>query len=74
MGSTPIIVVGSGIAGLWTALNAAPRPVLVLTAGALGRQSATQWAQGGIAAALSEDDSPQQHAADTVAAGAGPGR
>lgn len=64
-------MVGSGIAGLWTALNASPRPVLVLTSGSLGRQSATQWAQGGIAAALGEDDSPRQHAADTAAAGSG---
>ncbi|WP_220338370.1 L-aspartate oxidase [Wenzhouxiangella sediminis] len=71
MSSRPIIVVGSGIAGLWTALHAAPAPVLMLTSGAFGRQSATEWAQGGIAAALGEDDDPGQHAADTVAAGAG---
>lgn len=71
MNPPPIIVVGSGIAGLWTALNAAPEPVLVLTAGAFGRQSASEWAQGGIAAALGDDDSPRLHAADTVAAGAG---
>jgi len=71
MKSLPIIVVGSGIAGLWTALKAAPAPVLVLTAGALGRESATEWAQGGIAAALGEGDSPKHHAADTVAAGGG---
>jgi len=69
--SPPIIVVGSGIAGLWTALNCAPLPVLVLTAGAFGRQSASEWAQGGIAAALDERDSPGQHAADTMTAGAG---
>ncbi len=71
MSSRPIIVVGSGIAGLWAALHAAPAPVLILTAGAFGRQSATEWAQGGIAAALGDDDDPGQHAADTVAAGAG---
>lgn len=71
MKALPIIVVGSGIAGLWTALKAAPRPVLVLTAGALGRQSATEWAQGGIAAALGAGDSPQWHAVDTITAGAG---
>jgi L-aspartate oxidase len=71
MRSPPIIVVGSGIAGLWTALKAAPRPVVVLTAGGFGRQSATEWAQGGIAAALGPDDDPAMHAADTVAAGAG---
>lgn len=71
MKQQPIIVVGSGIAGLWTALKAAPEPVVMLTAGAFGRQSATEWAQGGIAAALGEGDSPEAHAADTVSAGAG---
>lgn len=67
----PIIVVGSGIAGLWTALKAAPEPVVMLTAGALGRHSASEWAQGGIAAALGDGDLPGAHAADTIAAGAG---
>jgi L-aspartate oxidase len=67
----PIIVVGSGIAGLWTALRAAPAPVLLLTAGGFGRESSSEWAQGGIAAALGEDDCPAQHAEDTIAAGAG---
>lgn len=67
----PVIVVGSGIGGLWTAINAAPRPVLMLTSGTFGQQSSTAWAQGGIAAALGSDDSPELHAADTVAAGAG---
>ncbi|MFW5927121.1 MAG: L-aspartate oxidase [Wenzhouxiangella sp.] len=71
MAEAPIIVVGSGIAGMWTALQAAPCPVMLLTAGRFGGQSATEWAQGGIAAALGSDDSPQCHARDTIAAGAG---
>jgi len=73
MGSTsrPIIV-GSGIAGLWTAwrLAAEGQPSLVLTKGKLA-DSASAWAQGGIAVALGPGDSPSQHAADTLAAGDG---
>ena len=71
MRDDPIIVVGSGIAGLWTALQAAPRRVLLISAYALGDGSSTAWAQGGIAAALGRDDSPRQHALETIAAGAG---
>ncbi|MEN6539508.1 MAG: L-aspartate oxidase, partial [Mizugakiibacter sp.] len=64
-----ILVVGSGVAGLATALAAAPRRVAVLTRGAPGEDGASRWAQGGIAAALGPGDSPAQHAADTLAAG-----
>lgn len=64
------VVVGSGIGGLTTALALAPRRVLVITKGDPGGGS-TPWAQGGIAAALAEDDSPAVHAADTVAVGGG---
>ncbi len=71
MRNAPVVIVGSGIAGLWTALNAAPLPVILLTGHSLGGDSSTGWAQGGIAAALGADDSPQLHAADTIAAGAG---
>lgn len=71
MASPPILIIGAGIAGLSAALRLAPRPVTVLTGAPLGEGSATAWAQGGIAAALSEDDAPEYHAADTVAAGAG---
>jgi L-aspartate oxidase len=69
--SRPIIV-GSGIAGLWTAwrLAAEGQPSLVLTKGKLA-DSASAWAQGGIAVALGPGDSPSQHAADTLAAGDG---
>ncbi len=66
-----VLVIGAGLAGLTAALAAAPRRVLVLTAGALGEDCASAWAQGGIAAALGEDDDPALHAADTLAAGGG---
>jgi L-aspartate oxidase len=66
-----VIVVGAGLAGLSAALAAAPRPVLVLSPTPLGQGCASAWAQGGMAAALSEGDTPTLHAADTMAAGAG---
>jgi L-aspartate oxidase len=66
-----VIVVGSGVAGLSVALGlAGTRRVAVVTSGVLGSGS-TVWAQGGIAAAIGEDDDPRLHAADTLAAGAG---
>jgi L-aspartate oxidase len=67
-----VLVLGSGIAGLTTALSAAGRgmSVRVLTKGELS-QSATQFAQGGVAAALEDPDSPDLHLADTLVAGAG---
>jgi L-aspartate oxidase len=67
----PVIVVGGGIAGLAVALSLAPLPVLVLSASPLGRGGSTEWAQGGIAAAVGRDDNPALHAEDTVAVGAG---
>ncbi|WP_421792409.1 L-aspartate oxidase [Hyphobacterium sp.] len=67
----PVVIVGAGIAGLWTALKLAPKPVIVLTGAALGTSAATAWAQGGIAAALGDGDSADLHAGDTIAAGAG---
>jgi L-aspartate oxidase len=66
-----VLIVGAGLAGLFLALKLAPRPVYVMMARPLGEGSASAWAQGGIAAALSADDSPALHAADTIAAGAG---
>ncbi len=64
------VVIGSGIGGLTAALSMAPRRVLVITKGDPGGGS-TPWAQGGIAAAVAGDDSPAEHAADTVAVGGG---
>src|ERR1700760_2251541 len=66
-----VLVVGAGLAGLSAALAAAPAKALVLSGEALGRGCSSAWAQGGMAAALSEGDSAERHAADTVAAGAG---
>ncbi len=67
-----LLVVGSGIAGLVTALTAAEHgaDVMVVSKGALS-SSASYQAQGGIAAACAEDDSPALHAADTIRAGRG---
>ena len=67
-----VIVVGSGIAGLTAALRAraAGRRVLLITKARI-EEGSTQWAQGGIAAALAEEDSPDDHFSDTLAAGAG---
>jgi L-aspartate oxidase len=65
------IVVGAGIAGLMAALKLAPMRVTVLCKRQLGFGAATDWAQGGIAAAMGADDSPSLHARDTEAAGAG---
>jgi L-aspartate oxidase len=65
------LIVGAGLAGLFTALKIAPAPVTVLSPVPLGEGAASAWAQAGIAAALAEGDSPEAHARDTVAAGAG---
>ena len=66
-----VLVVGAGLAGLSAALAAVPRKVLVLTDAPLSQGCSSAWAQGGMAAALSEGDSAASHAADTVSAGAG---
>jgi L-aspartate oxidase len=66
------IVVGSGVAGLTAALRlrAAGLTVLLITKAKM-QEGSTAWAQGGIAAALADDDSPEDHFIDTVVAGAG---
>lgn len=65
------LVIGAGLAGLSVALNTAPHKTLVLAPVALGVACSSAWAQGGIAAALSPEDSPKAHATDTINAGAG---
>jgi L-aspartate oxidase len=66
-----LVVVGGGVAGLFAALCAASEgEVLVLTKGAL-LASTSLLAQGGIAAAVGEDDSPELHAEDTLRTGRG---
>ena len=65
------IIIGSGIAGLYAALMAkAHGSVLVLTKGSIDDCN-TQWAQGGIAAPVGPEDSPETHLRDTIEAGAG---
>ena len=67
-----VAVVGGGAAGLWVALQAAESGarVVILSRTALS-ESASFRAQGGLAASLEPGDSPEQHAADTIAAGRG---
>lgn len=67
-----VIVIGSGVAGLSAAIHArrTGRSVVILTKAQIDEGS-TRWAQGGIAAALAEDDSPSEHRDDTITAGAG---
>ncbi len=69
-----VVVIGSGIAGLTAALQLRASPsvgsVMVVTKDILSAGS-TQWAQGGIAAALGPGDTPDQHLHDTLVAGAG---
>jgi L-aspartate oxidase len=67
-----VVVVGGGAAGLHVALEAAAASarVVVVSRKQLS-ESSSFWAQGGLAAALSPDDSPERHAADTLAAGRG---
>src|SRR6185437_10940467 len=66
------VIVGTGIAGLWTAWRLASegRAAILVTKETLA-DSASAWAQGGIAVALGPGDSPSQHAADTLAASDG---
>ena len=67
-----VIVVGSGIAGMTTALQLRTYglSVLIVTKAKVDEGS-TKWAQGGIAAALGDGDSPEAHLTDTLTAGAG---
>jgi L-aspartate oxidase len=77
--STPlradVAVVGAGAAGLYAALAASREgaSVALISRSSLA-ESASYWAQGGIAAALDADDSPALHVEDTVKAGRGLGR
>lgn len=67
----PVIVIGTGAAGLACALALAPHPVLLLTKTTIPEGGSSLLSQGGIAAALDRHDSPARHAEDTVRAGAG---
>ncbi len=71
MPSSDILIVGGGLAGLFCALKLAPRRVTVVAPAPLGAGASSAWAQGGIAAAIGEGDTPQKHMQDTLVAGAG---
>ncbi|MEN3348359.1 MAG: L-aspartate oxidase [Bradyrhizobium sp.] len=65
------VIIGGGAAGLMTALELAPEPVVLLSKSPLGAEASSMWAQGGFSAAVGADDDPALHLVDTLAAGAG---
>ena len=65
------LIVGAGVAGLRAAIELAPLGGVLVVAKDTLRESSSQYAQGGIAAALSDDDEVQLHEQDTIAAGDG---
>lgn len=69
--TTDVLIVGSGAAGLAAALRAAEQARVVLLTRDTLPTSNSAWAQGGIAAALDDDDAPVLHVEDTLVAGAG---
>ena len=68
---TDTLVIGSGVAGLRAALAACEHGEVIVVAKDDLERTNTAWAQGGIAAVLADDDRPEDHVADTFAAGAG---
>src|SRR6185312_6829687 len=68
-----VVIIGGGIAGLATAIRLAPMQVTLIAGAPLSVGAATAWAQGGVAAALGDDDAPPLHVGDTLKAGAGIG-
>ena len=66
-----MIIIGGGVAGLIAALAAAPRPVILINPRPLGQGSASWLSQGGMAAAVGDDDAVSLHIEDTLSAGAG---
>ena len=66
-----VVIVGSGISGLMTAVSLYPRKVTLVTKRKLGEMSSSAWAQGGIAAAVTKNDSPEIHLQDTLKASSG---
>ena len=66
-----IVIVGAGLAGLFTAIKLAPLEVILITSKKLGAGTSSQWAQAGIAAAVGKFDSVSSHLNDTVQVGGG---
>lgn len=69
--TTRTLVLGSGLAGLYAALRAADSGEVVIVTRASLRESASFWAQGGVAAAVGRDDTAELHEADTLRVGRG---
>ncbi|MFH1938743.1 MAG: FAD-binding protein, partial [bacterium] len=67
---TDFLIVGSGIAGLYTSLKIYDKGEVVLLTKSKLKESSTEYAQGGIAVALGDKDSPHLHMEDTLKAGA----
>ena len=68
---TSTLIIGGGLAGLFTALKLAPAQCTVIAPKPLGQGASSAWAQGGVSAAIQPGDSIAAHVADTVVAGAG---
>ena len=68
---TDVVVVGAGVGGLRTTLELAPLRITLVTKTPFGVGGSSPFAQGGIAAAVDREDSPELHAEDTIAAGGG---
>ncbi|MDR1669587.1 MAG: L-aspartate oxidase [Oscillospiraceae bacterium] len=68
---TDVLIVGSGLAGLYTALHIDKRLSVLFTTKESVDSSSSWLAQGGIAAAIAKDDTPEYHVEDTLLAGAG---
>ncbi len=64
-----ILIVGAGLAGLFTALRLAPLKVSIIAAAPLSVGASSAWAQGGIAAVMSQGDTVEEHQKDTMIAG-----
>ena len=66
-----VLIIGSGLAGLSSAVKLATHKKVAIISKRKLADSSSHWAQGGIAAVISDDDSPESHINDTKIAGAG---